>query len=472
MRALPGHLGGVVTSRGFISHLMTVRTERPPGAALRHEGWVGAHWEEDVTESIEVIQGSPDWIVVDHYGLDAGWETEARKTGARILAIDDLANRPHKCDLLLDQNLLPADRYDRLLPAACPIMLGPFFALLQPDYEALRATITPRQGLPRRMMIFIGGADSRHLLLRSLQALSSLNCNIAIDAVVGSGPTPLAVVEAVARLPHATLHTGLPSLAPLMAAADVALGAGGASSWERLCMGLPSLVVTIAQNQRPIAAALEARGLARWLGDQDQLTDARLQEAIGEMLSTDLDSEWSRRCMELVDGRGTSRVADVMAASSTMPLQVRTASASDEGLLLELANDPVTRQNSFNTNRITLSDHSAWLRSRLGATQWCRIYVVATASGLNVGQVRFERVKNSWEIGFSLSPLFRGRGMGSALLDAAINNFSRHVPGATLVGLVKRENIVSRKVFERLGFIATDCGDKIEYCRTTVNEGE
>ncbi len=179
----------------------------------------------------------------------------------KIMVIDDLADRHHDCDLLLDQNLVAnmVHRYDDKLPAHCGKMLGPKYALLQPLYSELYARTPPREGSVQRVLVYFGGADAGNLTGLAITAFLSLKRNdVALDVVLNTNGTHS---ETIRRQTHGqqniTLHSSLPTLAPLMVKADLSIGGGGATSWERCCLGLPTLVITLAENQKPIAAKLD-----------------------------------------------------------------------------------------------------------------------------------------------------------------------------------------------------------------------
>lgn len=304
-REYPGHLCDLIEERSFTVRRLPAR--------------LGCSWQEEAADTraaIETLSARPDWLVVDHYALDECYERALRTSVGRILVIDDLANRPHDCDLLLDQNLA-ADRHTRYagkVPAACGMLLGPEYALLQPLYSELHDRISPRQGPIRRILIFFGGADAANLTSRAVAAFLNLGrMDIEVDVVVATGnPHVESIRQQVAGHPHVHLHRTLPTLAPLMVLADLAIGAGGATSWERLCLGLPSLVITVAENQIPVAKELHRLGLIHWMGDMSQVEETDIFQVLRLRTSAGSNPPVSASGKNLVDGRGTDRVADEM----------------------------------------------------------------------------------------------------------------------------------------------------------------
>lgn len=140
-----------------------------------------------------------------------------------------------------------------------------------------------------------------------------------------------------------------------------------------------------------------------------------------------------------------------MLADENTILIARPVRQSDEGQLLEWANDPLTRRNSFSCAQISPESHQLWFSRRLGSVD-CQIYLVETEAGLSAGQVRFERAQGAWEVHFTLSPVLRGRGLGPRLLKAALDNFVQLQPKAVFFGRVKPANRPSRRIFEALDF--------------------
>jgi UDP-2,4-diacetamido-2,4,6-trideoxy-beta-L-altropyranose hydrolase len=400
----------------------------------------------------------PNWVIVDHYAIDERWERRVRPHCHRLAVIDDLADRDHDCDLLLDQNAVAGaeERYAGRVPGSCRLMLGARYALLQPQYAELHANARPRGTEIRRVLVYFGGADARNLTGLAVDALLALERpDIAVDVVVDpSHPYARSVAEQLARRANFTAHGRLPTLAPLMVAADLAIGAGGATTWERCCLGLPTLVITLAENQKPIARELDRLGALRWLGHQDEVDAEALRRALSEMIHAGTADAWSRRALSLVDGQGTARVAEVLLLSASTGLRARRAQARDETLLLRWASDPVVRHNSFNQDVISPEQHHRWFQSRL-ANDACRIYMLETEMGVPVGQVRFELEEVHWSIDYSLDASFRGRGLGRVVLSAAISALTGEMGSVPLVARVKAENLVSARVFESLGFMCS-----------------
>lgn len=317
-RAHPGHGLDALRAEGFAVAALPA----PDTASLETLGedyvrWLGVPPEQDAEETMAALEGDPDWLVVDHYGLDAEWEQRLRPHVGHILAIDDLANRIHDCDALLDQNYstTPETRYADLLPPDTTRLLGPTYALLRPEYAEQRQRRRPHSGAMERIFVFFGGTDPDNLTGRALSALSDpVFTDVAVDVVVGPNNPHRGELEAQAKARSGiTLHPPRPHLADLMAAADLAIGAGGTTTWERFCLGLPALVVSVAENQRPACEALAADDLLVYLGHDDQVTASSLREALQDLRG---DPERLRHLADAgrqtVDGGGTQRVVEYL----------------------------------------------------------------------------------------------------------------------------------------------------------------
>jgi UDP-2,4-diacetamido-2,4,6-trideoxy-beta-L-altropyranose hydrolase len=453
-----GHLCDLIEGRGF-----RVTRLSPPACGSAdisgHAVWLGVAWQRDAEETraaIEAASFQPTWLVVDHYAIDSRWETALRPSVDRIMMIDDMADRKHDCDLLLDQNLVVGmeSRYESLLPKSCMTLIGPKYAMLQPVFAETRVHARVRSGKIQRILVFFGGADSVNMTRLTLSALIGLNRpDIHIDVVIGPANIHAAgICKQVEALPNICLHANLQTLAPLIASADLCVGACGVNTWERLCLGLPTIVITLAENQRQIAEELHRLGLVRWLGDHSEIGESTIARAFDELIRRGLDDSWSESCFAVVDGAGIQRVMVSMAAVANTPFTVRHVHSLDESLLIEWANDPETRRNSFNPAPIRPETHKQWFKAHMESPNKPHFYIVQAMGSIPLGQVRFEDHGPEWEIHFALAPMFRGLGLGRRFLTAALRTFRTEVPQDVIFGQVKDENFASKRIFESLGF--------------------
>ena len=307
-----GHLMDLIRGRGYaVCSLPKTRVEVSVEPDLAHSHWLGVDWQTDALQTRhEVGTEMLDWIIADHYALDYRWETALRPACKRIMVIDDLADRQHDCDLLLDQTHgRSAEAYLGLVPAYCKLYLGPEFALLKPVYSEWRAQLQARDGLVRRVLIYFGGsADVANLTSMAVQAfLAPELVHIELDIVVGAHESSLE--ELVAHRGNAKLHRQLPDLVNLMATADLAIGAGGATTWERCCLGLPSILVVCAVNQAEIGKAIGELGAGIVLYPNANLTSIIREQTILLLNDTEKYLRMSRRAQQICDGLGVSRVS-------------------------------------------------------------------------------------------------------------------------------------------------------------------
>ncbi len=317
-REHPGHLCDLIAQRGFAVNRLPLANEQVDHLPL-HAGWLGARWDDDVEQTRQVIQdlgGMADILIVDHYAIDHRWEKALRGSATRILAIDDLADRVHDCDLLLDQNFFSdlSTRYDGKVPPGCLTLLGPHYALLQPVYAELHSQVELRNGPVRRIFVFFGGADTENLTGLSVAAFQELGrSDIHMDVVMTEkNARYLGIEKAIERWSNIRLHGPLPSLGSLMAKADFAIGAGGATVWERFCLGLPSVVISLAENQKPVCEDLASIGLIRYVGHQKEVNMDVLRNAVSSIISLSSVTNWARACHAICDGRGAERVANLV----------------------------------------------------------------------------------------------------------------------------------------------------------------
>lgn len=212
---------------------------------LAHAAWLGATWQEDVEQTRVVIAAlgvKPDWLVVDHYAADHRWEGALRRLVGRVMVIDDIADRQHDCDILLDQNLY-ADmdtRYTGKVPAHCRLLLGPRYALLREKFRQLREQVTPRTGPVTRVLVFFGGVDAGNCTARAIEALAHIGgYDLHVDVVIGAQHPCREQIETESAQYGFTCHVQTARMAELMAAADLAIGAGGLLVGSGVVWGCP-----------------------------------------------------------------------------------------------------------------------------------------------------------------------------------------------------------------------------------------
>ena len=456
-RELPGHLIGRAEDAGYAVHRLPAPN---PSAASEDPGRVQ---HQDAAETIAALGiEKASWIVVDHYALGALWQRLTRPATERLMVIDDLANRPHEADLLLDQNYLGKEaskRYSGLVADSCRCLLGPRYALLHSSYRQLRRGLRVRNGPVRRILVSFGAQDSSESVAAVLQALAHTEfATVAVDAILGCDVQQAVRARAAAqRSANIRLHRNLPDLAGLMAVADLGIGAGGVTTWERACLGLPAVVATVAENQVPIAAALAAAGCIVSAGPAGAMSADRWHTLLRQVVNDRARlTEMSRESYQLTDGFGAARAAFVMNGACNARIRLRAATTDDEWLLLDWANDPIARHFSFNKHRIAAAEHHRWLCDRL-ADPGCMILIGEDAAGLPLGQVRFDATPGAAEatIHVNIDPAFRGCGVGTALVSQAVALWCARRPASKVLAEVSADNIASERLFLRTNFTPT-----------------
>lgn len=312
-RNLPLHLRNLLKAKEMEFVALSNEISHESTDELAHSAWLGTSQLHDAKETLLAISDhSWDWMVVDHYALDVRWESAVRKHAKQIMAIDDIADRQHDCDILLDQNYY-ADmetRYIGKVPTYCRLLLGPSYALLRDEFRKLREQIKPRTGASRRILLFFGGVDGDNYTGLAIKALAGVtNQSVHVDVVIGAQHPYREQIQQMCAMQGYACHIQTTRMAQLMAEADLAIGAGGSASWERCCLGLPALLVALAENQVDIAKALNSIGACVYIGTKDEADLLTLQQAITKLLETqDRRGEISQRAFSLVDGVGVFRV--------------------------------------------------------------------------------------------------------------------------------------------------------------------
>ncbi|MCR4378323.1 MAG: UDP-2,4-diacetamido-2,4,6-trideoxy-beta-L-altropyranose hydrolase [Rhodospirillales bacterium] len=259
-------------------------------------------------------------LVVDHYELNADFEMAASEFCDRVLVIDDLANRPHQCDFLLDQTLgrQPED-YAPWVPPTCTLMLGPTYALLRPQFAIARATMSKslkNTGALKNVLISMGASDPFNITSLALRAIELTNLPISTTVVLGPAFDFSDDVQNVAsQMTHPVkVLENVSNMAELMTDTDLSIGAGGITSWERCCLGLPSLLVVTADNQNAISLALEKAGAAQVIGYARSVSAPDICQVILNLhKNADQLVNMSKNGMAICDGRGTTRVIEALA---------------------------------------------------------------------------------------------------------------------------------------------------------------
>jgi UDP-2,4-diacetamido-2,4,6-trideoxy-beta-L-altropyranose hydrolase len=322
-REHPGNLIEHIRQQGFEVYTLPIvdgfkQDKGSVGSSIPiHSEWLGSTWQNDAVASLALLNDlKPSWVFVDHYALDERWESFVRPSCRFLGVMDDLHDRPHNCDLLVDQTLgLTSEIYSSLVPVSCETLVGAEYALLRPEFQVLRkASIARRDSSPMLKHIFVnlGGVDKNNVTCRVLEGIeqSVLPNDCKVTVVMGVTSQHVNQVKTMAgscRM-NVSVLVGANNMAELMSAADIAIGAAGSTTWERCCLGLPSIMVVLAENQRDIAKQLSNRGIADVVFNINTDFENDIANALNCLTPKKLDllSHASRR---VTDGGGAAFVA-------------------------------------------------------------------------------------------------------------------------------------------------------------------
>jgi UDP-2,4-diacetamido-2,4,6-trideoxy-beta-L-altropyranose hydrolase len=427
-----GHLAQLIEQRGFLCYLLALSETPylPQSEDLAHAAWLGASWQQDAEQTLALLAEPVDWLVVDHYAIDARWQASVKAGYQRLLVIDDLADREHLADVLLDQTYgrQIAD-YQSLVPKQCQLLLGSTYALLRPEFAQWRDASLNRRKVQRdirNILISMGGVDAHNHSAKILEIINQLDLpkTLKLTVVLGSTAPHLQKVQRLAStLNYPTkVLTDVDNMAELMANADLAIGAAGSTTWERSCLGLPSLLFCLAGNQRPSVEAVSNQGAAWFIRDVKQLSYALvLLSIMPERLA-----QMQILASQLTQGLGAVKVTQWLLQ---MPLTLIPVSLEDSQTLFEWRNHPSIRSVSLQQEALQFEAHQQWVASSLVNPN--RVMWMAYCGDSKIGMIRFDRsheLSREAEVSLYLAPNQQGKGLGKQLLTAGEQAVVRHWP--------------------------------------------
>ena len=416
-RNLPAHLKDMLVTKGIEYMALNVDHARESSDDLTHSSWLETNQPKDAQATIQSLSNHLwDWVVVDHYALDERWEKLVRESTKKLMVIDDLADRMHDCDMLLDQNFYSdmQTRYSGKVPENCKLLIGPRYALLREEFRKLREQIKPHTGEVKRILVFFGGVDVKNYTGQVIDALGELKSVRYVDVVIGAQNPYLEEIENACIGKDYVCHVQTPRMAELMTEADLAIGAGGTTMWERCCLGLPAISISVAENQnKQIADAAEA-GLLYAPNGRKNLFNIIHNHTNVLLENPTLLKLISNTERKTVDGRGVTRVVNAM---ETGDIQIRRANEQDSQPLFEWRNHPTIRTVSRNNALLVWEEHQRWLSGIIDDKD--RELLIGIRSNQPVGVVRFEKEGDFAEVSIYLVPGSEFAGQGSNLLLSA-----------------------------------------------------
>jgi len=330
IRKQKGSIHNFILDKGYKVHLLPeIKTDLNPNISdenlsntinlSQHSDWLAGGWENDAADCLKLVKViKPDLLIVDHYGIDERWEV-IFSNYTRLMVIDDLADRVHKCDILLDQTFgRSVGDYQLLVSADCQLLCGLKYALLRPEFAQLRRSSLRRRLIPaiNHLLINMGGVDKDDATSEVLKAL--IGCDLPeltkITVVMGLTAPWVENVQNLAKdMPWETIvRVGISDMAEVMAASDLAIGAAGSTSWERCCLGLPSIMVVLAKNQRASCLNMSIAKLGRMIDSVEHI-GSNLAYEIRYFSSNTMNMARSTDLMSnVIDGYGAKEVATII----------------------------------------------------------------------------------------------------------------------------------------------------------------
>lgn len=454
------------------------RATVPLLAASRHRQLALTDPQAEPAQLAAAVPTGCDLLVVDHYRRDDSFESACRPWARRVLALDDLADRRHDCELLLDPTVgRETGSYAALVPARCRLLLGPAYALLRPQFLAARRAAQTKRAARQtagRILVALGGGDTLPIVLKVLRAIRRTQLPAEVDVVLGGATAASAELLSLAGNPgpRIRIHGAVEDMAGLMLQADLAIGAAGISAWERCALGLPSIVLQIADNQQLVAESLAQSGAAVFLGRVEDIGEVQLAGQIARIAAdADALAGIAERAAAVCDCRGAQRTmlallqpeADREGAAVTL----RLAEAADEYLVLGWQRHPATRRFARNPAIPGAAEHHLWMSAKLADTD-C-LFTIICCGNRPAGMLRLEvsgAADASREISILVAPELQRRGIGACSLALA----RQLLPGIELVAEVLPDNVGSCKMFVLAGYQQGE--DRLYRSRPSIATGQ
>ena len=390
------------------------------------------------------------WIVIDGYSFGSQYQCELKAGGKKLLVVDDHGcASPYSADLVLNHSLQAAPEMYANRAAGTRLLLGPRYAMLRREFRAWRSWERNIPQAARKLLVTMGGSDPANITCNVIAAIRQL-AGRDLETVVligGSNPHRTEIEAAAREAANLRVVCDTNSMADLIAWADAAVAGAGTTFWEMAFLGLPAILLVLAENQTCVAQGAETANAAWNLGDAAAVSVETIAARLNAMLdSPQTRGELSANARALVDGRGADRVVAFLSG-----LELRKATAADCELFWQWANDPATRSASFHGDPILWDDHRQWFNARLNDPQSV-VYVAANGSGAPLGSVRFQIENERAVLSIVVGSQFRGGGWGQKLLALAAQRLFEDYRVNLIDAFVKPANAPSMKLFSAAGF--------------------
>ncbi len=408
-------------------------------------------------------KASPVAVALDGYQFGSDFQRGVKATGSRLLLVDDYGHAEfYHADLVLNQNISAHTSLYARRDDTTKLLLGPEYALLRKEFLQFESGAGDIPERAAKLLVTLGGADADNVTKKAIDALAGSGLEVKV-AVGGSNPHLASLRKAAEAASRGTTKVDLVvnprDMPQLMAWADMAVAAGGSTSWELAYFGLPAVFIILASNQEQIARELERQGFGICLGDHSKLDLHLLREALNRLAADPkLRAAFAARGREIVDGLGAERVVSFL--SDENGIEFRSVKEEDFRMIWEWANNPETRANSFESAAIPWEQHRKWCESKIN-TVYCSFWIASNHDREQVGVVRFDHHDREATISVSVAPHARGRGYGRKIIESACERVFRSSAVNLVRALIKPANKASIRVFERAGF-HRDVGTKVK----------
>jgi len=393
------------------------------------------------------------WVVVDGYHFGADYQQIIKDSGLYLLFIDDIGHADHyHADVVLNQNIHAHEGLYSNREPYTRLLLGTPYVILRREFLKWRGWRREISDVARKVLVTLGGSDPDNETLKVIQTLVKANIpDLEAKIVVGaSNPHLESLKNAIVSAPCSMdILENVENMADLMAWADIAISAGGTTSWELAFMGVPNLVMAMAANQRPVAEQLHRLRAAVSLGRHENLSCTEIVQELNKLRTKhEVRREMARSGQEIVNGAGANRI--LMHLFRKM-IRLKPVQEEDCRLIWEWANDPDVRAVSFASDPIAWDQHVKWFRSKLNDPS-CIFYISDTSEGVPIGQIRFDLEGKEGVVSISIDSNHRGNGYGSAMISLASEKVSGVSNISVIHAYVKKGNDLSVRVFEKAGF--------------------
>lgn len=463
-----GHLDTLIVEKGY--NVISLPSPATKLEKNNTSSWLGCTQEEDASACLSNIKTPYDILIVDHYAIDIVWHKLMRNCCEKIMVIDDLANRHYDCDILLDQTLSrnPID-YKSLTPITCLTITGSKYTLLRPEFATTRSKAKQKRKqlkyLPSNfhVLISLGGFDEDNISQMFINALKSLHiegATFTATLVLSSQSEHLVSIKhAINALPWLTLNLDCSTMSAQMLKADIAIGASGATAWERCCLGLPTLSIETASNQQLVSASLAQRGAIINIGDSQFITQDKIINALNNLISSDsteienltLYERLVKNSFDCCDGKGTERlyktIMQKLALKSHNGLTLKRADKDDVDIIFKWQSNAEIRKFSRNNKPIEYQEHCHWFSNAISSSNRT-IYLIHYESRIS-GMLRLDDIDDtSCEVSILIDPQEQGKGIALKALNT-LTHLGIH---RVIHAYVHEDNVSSHKLFTKSNF--------------------